>query len=393
MRKIKRKIMVDNWSLGEHESWFSDMAKEGWHLKTFGALFVHFERGEPEDTQYRIDTSSNKKMSAADKEMFQEAGWYHVTKLGEFNVFSSLMELRAPELHSDPAEQAYTLENLARRMKRNTIFASIIGTLSLALMISLWFIDKTPTLRFVTGDFMSAVSILFLITAMFGALLVNLSIHALRKKLMEGIPINHHAPWRKKRRLILAVHGFFILLFCVSIPMQWVQIALGKSHTLPIESSDLPIVRLADIEQNPDLVREEHFVRNELDMLNQYSFNWSPLAPLQYESDESGIVPGQLWRDLSGTYSPGLRTEVYRLNFPSLSEKLLADLVRRYIYEGEAMELESDVFDSLFIHEEEGSKDIFAAKGKGIIYVAYYGYADTAIILQQIEEQLALIEK
>ncbi len=385
--------MVDKWSLGENESWFSDMAKEGWHLKTFGALFVHFERGEPKETQYRIDTSSNKKMSTADKEMFQEAGWRHVTKLGEFNVFSSPTELRAPELHTDPAEQAYTLENLARKMKRNTIAASIIGTLSLALMISIWFIDKTPTLRFVTGDFMSAVSILFLITAMFGALLVNLSIHALRKKLLEGIPINHHAAWRKKRRLILAVHGFFILLLCVSIPMQWVQIALGKQQTLPIESGDLPIVRLADIEQDPTLVREEHFMKNELDMLNRFSYNWSPIAPLQYESSERGIVPGQLWPGGDVTYSPGLRTEVYRLNIPSLSEKLLADLVRRHIYDGEAVELESDVFDRLFIQEREGSQEFFAAKGIAVMYVAYYGYADTAIILQQIEEKMALIEK
>lgn len=386
-------MMVDSWSIGENESWFSDMAKEGWHLKRFGALFVHFERGEPKDTQYRIDTSSNKNMSAADKEMFKEAGWQHVTKLGEFNVFTSPTELQAPELHSDPAEQAYTLEKLARKIKRNTILASIIGIPSLALMVSLWFIDKTPTLRFVTGDFMSAVSILYFIIAMSGALLVNLSIHGLRKKLLEGTPINHHAAWRKKRRLILAVYGFFMLLLCVSIPMQWVQIALDKRQTLPIESGDLPIVRLADIEQNPNLVREEHFVKEQLDMLNRYSYNWSPIAPLQYESSESGIVPGQLWPGGDVTYSPSLRTEVYRLNFPSLSEKLLSDLVQWHIYKGDVLKLESDVFDSLFIQEQEGFQEIFAAKGKVVMYVAYYGYADTEIILQQIEEKISLIQK
>ena len=384
MRKVKWKIMVDNWRIGENESWFSDMAKEGWHLRKVGAFFAHFERGEPQDTQYRIDTSSNKKTSVA--------GWQHVTKLGEFNVFSSPTELRAPELHTDPAEQAYTLESLARKIKWNTIAASIIGTLGLALMISLWFMDKTPTLSFISGDFMSAVSILYFFIAMLGALLVNLSIHGLRKKLLEGTPINHHAAWRKKRRLILAVYGFFMLLLCVSIPMQWVQIALDKRQTLPIESGDLPIVRLADIEQNPNLVREEHFVKEQLDMLNHYSYNWSPIAPLQYESSESGIIPGQLWPGGDVTYSPGLRTEVYRLNFPSLSEKLLADLVQWHIFDGDAMELESDVFDSLFVFEREGSKEVFVAKGKAVMYVAYYGYADTATILSMIEEKIALIE-
>ncbi|HIW34475.1 MAG TPA: hypothetical protein IAA29_17000, partial [Candidatus Paenibacillus intestinavium] len=192
--------------------------------------------------------------------------------------------------------------------------------------------------------------------------------------------------------LTLAVHGFLILLLCVSIPMQWAQIALGKAHTLPIESNDLPIVRLADIEQNSDLVREEDFVGNELDMLNRYSYNWSPIAPLQYKSDESGIVPEQLWKDLSGTYSPSLRTEVYQLNFPLLSEKLLADLVQWHIFRGDITELESDVFDSLFIQKQEGSQKIFVAKGKAVMYVAYYGYADTATILSMVEEKMALIE-
>jgi hypothetical protein len=70
----------------------------------------------------------------------------------------------------------------------------------------------------------------------------------------------------------------------------------------------------------------------------------------------------------------------------------LADLVRRHIYDGEAVELESDVFDSLFIQEREGSQEILAAKGKGVMYVAYYGYAGTATILSVIKEKIALIE-
>ncbi len=39
----------------------------------------------------------------------------------------------------------------------------------------------------------------------------------------------------------------------------------------------------------------------------------------------------------------------------------MADLVRRNIYDGDVMELERDVFDSLFIQEQEGSKEVFAA--------------------------------
>ena len=380
MRKVKWKIMVDNWRIGENESWFSDMAKEGWHLRKVGAFFAHFERGEPQDTQYRIDTSSNKKTSVA--------GWQHVTKLGEFNVFSSPTELQAPELYMDPVEQFYELKDLAGKMKKNNMLAIIMGILSLAMIIVVWF--ETLTLRFISGVFIPLV--LIFMTSNFTALQANISIRALWKKLQRGIAIDHHATWRKKRRLTLAIHGFLIILLIVSISMLLVQTKLNNPQTLPIESVDLPIVRLAEIEQNPNLVREEHFVDDQLDMLNQYSYNWSPIAPLQYESNENGIVPGQLWQDEDVTYSPSLRTEVYRLNFPSLSEKLLADLVRINMYEGDVVEQESDVFDSLFIYEEEGSKKVFVAKGKSVVYVAYFGYADTANILQQIEEKMALIE-
>ncbi len=104
--------------------------------------------------------------------------------------------------------------------------------------------------------------------------------------------------------------------------MLLVQLMLRETETLPIESSDLPIIRLAEIEQNHNLVREEHFVEEQLDMLNQYSNKWSPIAPLQYESSGNGIVPGQLWQDEDVTYSPNLRTEIYRLNFPSFLQQI-----------------------------------------------------------------------
>lgn len=390
MRRIKRKMVAESWDFGGHESWFSDMAKVGLHLRKVGWFFAHFEQGEPKDTQYRIDTSTNKKMSVEDKEMFQEAGWQHVTKLGEFNVFSSPTELQAPELHTDPVEQAYTLEDLAKRLQRSTIHTIILCVIGIAISSFFW---KTPALTLVIGELSLIVVLLSLASSLFTGLQSNLSIRRLRKRLLEGKAINHHAPWKKKRRLPEAISGILITLLSANLVMLVVQITLRETETLPVESDDLPIVRLAEIEQNPQLVREEEFVEEQLDRLNQYRYNWSPIAPLQYESDEQGTVPGQLWQDEDVTYSPSLHTQVYRLNFPFLSEKLLADLVRRNIYEGDVMELESDVFDSLFIQEQEGSQEIFVAKGKGVMYAAYYGYADTAIILQLIEEKMALIEK
>ena len=133
MRKKVRKMVLENvWRIEEHESWFADLAKKGWHLQKIGRLFAYFEQGESKDVRYRIDTSSNKKITAEDKEMFQEAGWTHIARLGEFNVFSSSAALQAPELHTDPVEQSYTLKDLSKKFWRSSIATSFFVSWALS---------------------------------------------------------------------------------------------------------------------------------------------------------------------------------------------------------------------------------------------------------------------
>ena len=393
MGKRKRKILVDNWRLGEHESWFSDMAQEGWHLQKVGVFFACFEQGECKAMRYRIDTTSNKKMSTGDKEMFQEAGWTHVTKFGDFNIFSSLTELQAPELHTDSAEQAYTLQEWAKKIRKNTVMIVILCTLTIATLASPWYFDRTPYLTIVKGDFLPVVVMLTLISSAYTMLQANFSIRKLRKTLLEGSIIDHHAAWRKKRWTTLAIQGFLSVLVIINIALLVAQIMLEKAQTLPVDSANLPIVRLVDIEQNPNMIREEYYEEEQLDRLNQYTYNWSLVAPLQYESYEHSIVPDQLWQDVNETYSPSLNTQVYKLNLPSMKEKLLVDLTRINHYWGAISEVESDVFELLFIREEDGFKEVVAAKGRGVMHVNYYGYADMDSILKAVEEKLALIEK
>ena len=63
------------------------------------------------------------------------------------------------------------------------------------------------------------------------------------------------------------------------------QIARIAPKTLPMESDGLPIVRLSDIEQNPDLERETDGKEDVwYDVCNNYQYRSSLLAPLQYEN-------------------------------------------------------------------------------------------------------------
>ena len=398
MAKMVRKFLIgDLWRIGEHENWFSHMASEGYHLKKVGKLLVHFKKGDTKDTRYRIEAAMHKNIPTEQKELYKDAGWAYVTKFGEFHVFSSPGELKAPELHTDPVEQSYTLKKLDDKIKMNTIFVAILSTMMVGIQIALWFLGDGPTLTLIEdGGITYITTSLVVIVVAYSMLRATISIRRLRKSLSEGIPIDHDAPWKKHRLVnVILSTTIIIIAACGAVP-QFVQITMQKTEILPVLSTDLPIVRLADVEQNTGLVREEFYDENGIDRLNEYSSNWSPFTSLQYESNESGIVSDEIWKDGSGAYSPSIYTQVYKLVFPSMRESLVSDLIARndiFPFEGDLVRRESKQFDTLFISEIDGIINIFAAKGRGVIYVRYFGYADLDVLLENVKEIIGMISK
>ena len=396
MNKIIRKLRPsDYWRIGEHESWFSDLANEGLHLKKMGLKFAQFVKSEPKEMRYRIDVSQNKNMTSEQKQMYSESGWDYVTGYGEFNIFSSPTELNAPELHTDPAEQSYTLKALDKKFIGNAIFTVLATIVMMGMLSAIWFLDSSPTLAFVEGRIIQQVILLIVILYLaYNSLQATISIRTLRKKLLEGKPINHSAPWKKSHKVNLIVSYIFIVFVVFGTILPWMQLAMGKTETLPISSNDLPIVRLADVEHNPDLVRESSYTRKNVDWGNRYSYDWSLLAPVQYQSDEQGVVSNESWKDGSRIYFPSLSTWVYKLTFPSMKESLVSDLIKRYGMKhegGEFLEIGHPDFDKLIVHEGDSFKEIFAYKGKGVVYIRYFGYADIDSIIGATVEKINLI--
>lgn len=397
MNKTIRKLRPsDYWRIGEHESWFADMAAKGLHLTKMGIHFAKFAKGEPKNMRYRIDVSIKKKVSLEQVQMYAESGWDYVTSYGFFHVFSSPTELNAPELHSDPAEQSFTLKELDKKLTMNAGVVTVGMVLLIGMLSSIWFLDKTPIFVMVDGGaIQQTILALFIGYTAYTSIQASISIRALRKNLIEGKPIDHHAPWKKHYRLHSKVAFLFTMMVGLSAIIPFVQLVKSDTNTLPEASPDLPIVRLADVEKNPAMVRgEPSYVRDDVDWGNRYSYDWSPLAPIQYETDEQGVVPGELWKDGSGEYAPAIHTNVYRLSIPALADNLIYDLIDRYRYEDsreEFMGTEHPEFDLLILHEEEAMKEVFASKGKAVMHVRYYGYADIQAVLENIEEKIPLI--
>jgi hypothetical protein len=215
------------WRIGEHESWFADMAAEGLHLKKMGVQFVQFVKGEPKKMRYRIDVSIKKKITSEQIQLYEESGWDYVTSHQFFHVFSSPEERNALELHTDPAEQSYTLKELDKKLVKN---ASIV------------------------------------------------------------------APWKKHHRLNTSIAFLLTVVVGLTAIIPFVQLVKLDTQTLPETSIDLPFVRLAEVEQNPAMVREEPYMIDNVDWGNRYTYSWSPLAPLQYETMKMGSCPEKCGR-------------------------------------------------------------------------------------------------
>ncbi|MEH7249330.1 DUF2812 domain-containing protein [Neobacillus niacini] len=385
----------DYWRIGKHESWFADMAAKGLHLKKMGIHFAKFAKGEPKKMRYRIDVSIKKKVTQEQIKMYAENGWDYVTSYGFFHVFLSPEELDAPELHTDPTEQSFTLKELDKKLAMNAVIVVVGMILMIGMLSSIWFLDRTPTFFMVEGMVIQQTILsLFIGYSAYTSLLAAISIRALRKDLIVGKPIDHHEPWKKHHRLNSTLAFLFTVAVGLSAIIPFVQLVKMDTKTLPEASIDLPFVRLADVEQNPALVRDEPYMIDDVDWGNRYTYNWSPLAPVQYETDENGVVPGRMWKDGSGEYSPSIHTKVYQLSVPAMADNLISDLIKRFNYEYSSedfVKTKHPNLDLLIVHEEEAMNEVFASKGKAVIHVRYYGYANINAIIENIEDKIELV--
>ncbi|KGK86824.1 hypothetical protein DP73_15455 [Desulfosporosinus sp. HMP52] len=375
MGKIVRRLMLDDiYAIGRNESWFSDMARKGLHLKKIGRLFVYFEKGEPKETKYRIDYLKEAP-SQEQLDVYYDCGWNFIAKNGYFYVFSADEKSCITELHTDPVERGFALSELNQRLRNNLIILSIAMVVFLGIMISVYYFNDEPFLFMIKGQFVQQMFIVIVELYVFYSVIRNYRVvRKLKQSLLQGAEIDHNQDYRKARLLGGIWAGVFLpmALFTIIIPV--VDIARSNDYTLPEGNINLPIIRLAEIEKSPNLRRETGYHDN-VDRENRVSFDWSLLAPVQYEIDEHGVVNGEMWGDNSGVYSPSITTRYYMLTFGSMAENLTLDLINRYVWRdnSEVKEVNHRSFDKLYMVEDGIRKQIFAYLDNQVVHVTYYG--------------------
>lgn len=387
---VKRLLLNDIYEIDRNESWFSYMAKKGLHLNKIGRTFVYFEKGDPKNTKYRIDIlyeePSQEKM-----DVYSDCGWSFVTQISNFYIFSADENADTIELHTDPIEQRDTLDKLNKKLKSNLIIVSIAMILFLGMICSIYIFNREPFLYMINGQLVQQILLVVVELYVFYSVIRNyLAGLRLEKSLLQGKKISHKENFEKTRIMRGILVGIFLSIAIVTIFIPVTEMSKRERYTLPETTNTLSIVRLADIEQNANLIRDEYITDKGVDFSNMVSYNWSILAPVQYDVHERGIVKGEMWEDKSGEYSPSINTRFYKLTFRSMAEKLTQDLISRYVYRDniEIKEISNTNLDKIYVAEEGIRKQIFAYLDNKVIYVTYYGNAEIDDLVPLVADKL-----
>jgi hypothetical protein len=170
--------------------------------------------------------------------------------------------------------------------------------------------------------------------------------------------------------------------------------ALQRNEGLPLENSDPPLVRLADIEKDPSLERSAgSWLTNGVDWSNRVSYSWSPYATVMAVVREHGAIPGRMWAEGSGVYSPSITCSIYRLRFSRLADGVLDDWLQFYERGWEHVSFvevsDGQGFDRLYVNEEQFGVDVLARIGNTVIRLHYSGEEDAQTVIDAIFYKIA----
>ncbi len=396
MKYIYRFSIYDFWHIGENEHYLSDMAAKGLHFCKNGILLSKFQKGVPRQMRYRVELTQNRSIDSSQIEFYKECGWEYAASSGKFHIFRSPVDSGAAEIHTDPAEQSFLLENILNDYRRSCFFSAIAFLVFLALIAGAWFFQPYPALYLIE----SRNQLLLIIVEFFvvlEAIRTYKTMRELKLSLAEGKPIDHKAPWKKRKRSALVYNTIVLALaFCtILIPVTEIS---GKKQWSPnglqLPSPFVPLSALEDsdafyLEKSPTLTQE-------IDRANYVTSSWRLLSPTLMTASQNGVIEGQIWQDGSGPYSPAVHEKYYGLRFSFLAEQIAEDLTKQYHTDAETeafREIRETPLDKLFLNVNGNGKiEISACLGNHVLYLRYYGYAASDTVIAAVEKNLLEIE-
>ncbi len=114
--KLRRRLPA--YEIEGCERRYEAMAEKGWFLRSRGAWFDRYEKGEPKKQKYRIEycpvrmIDGIQDMSEDQVDFYEDCGWKLVCEKKGVYVFCAPAKLETAELYSDPQEQIKMLKSV-----------------------------------------------------------------------------------------------------------------------------------------------------------------------------------------------------------------------------------------------------------------------------------------
>lgn len=391
---MKKLFPIDFYDVGAIESYFHDMAAEGYFIKKIG-FFAYYEKGEPKKVTYRLEPLMKEEEGPDESvvEGYLDFGWHYICTMPNrmFYVFASYDE-EPQEIHTDTFTQSYTYDYLAKKVAKSRRINIITLVFYLGIMTICSIFGGFDTKFWIESDntiWFGAI-ILFAIYTLILSMREYSKMKRLYEGLKAGISIKHRTSYKMH-------YGSYIMCFLLSITciFQLCTIIYNFKNEWTKDitqyADTIPSITLDDIEKSDFII--ETGVVNGVNWNNRIDYKWSELAPVMYEISQNGIVETEYWKDNSGEYSPSLKTDYYELRFKFLREPLIKNIIdyELELFKYEEMlseELLNTQFDYAYFVKVKETQMLFAYKDNKVIFVRYNGYGDLKILTETIAERI-----
>lgn len=382
------------------ESWLEDLALQGLYLKTFRPLFCTFTPGPAKKTRYRLEPCRLRPDDDPPRsmlELYQEFGWDYAGAANNAMLIFSTQDPEAPELHTDPALQSQRWKKLYRSARRGFVWDAAL--LVLVAVLTALLLEDTPILNLLTTSAVPLILFgLYQLCSLPAAWAEVQDLSRLVRRLEAGEPMDHRAPYPRRRLVPLLSFSLCILLIVLLVLPRYVLPFLGGGRRPIGEVSDFSPLSLAQVEgkgyrpyemEDPNQSDYFHYSRR-----NHYLLCWN-----QWEVFQAGQA------DLSGKLN-WMQIDWYDIPAPlSFFSAPLADELL-----SKAMKLDEDIWwtdqeggtwqvakhsDSRvnFLTTARKERTLFqaaaAATGDRVVLVRYTGHGDLSEHLEDIIQMTA----
>ena len=400
MKHVRKLTPTQPYDAAGTESWLSDMARRGLHLKKYRHLFCTFTRGEPAEVRYRLEPHRrllDDDLPQGMLDLYGEFGWEFVDEANRSLLLFRTQDPNAPEPHSDPELQAKGWQQLYRSY-RNTFLSDLLLAVLVAFFTG-WALlgDGMPVYVFLTTSAPLLLLLEVWCLCQLPPAFRDMSIlSGMVRRLRAGEPLEHRGPYPRKRPWAVPSFLVSVVLIVLLVIGNYVYPLTGGGAKNLEEFDAFPLLSLAELEWED--FRSDSFVVNGVDYANFYRVERSVLCPNQWEVVQSGEGPS------SGQW---VRLEIFR--YDSLLPFLTVPLAQELL--DEAMELDEDIWWSApedgestwtvteypgfgldwlaAARRENGAFQIAAAAGNGrALVVRYTGHGDLTGYLEELAAML-----